>query len=124
MSSQLNSFSRLPPALIVSQSALCMLPPRATTDAARLSACPPFAWRSHMLYIDIPTRVSYEMNCYFTHGRSVAAIGFNVETIEYRNAEICIWDVGGESACLPAWRLASNPFSFQPESRSRENVLT
>ena len=63
-----------------------------------------------------------------TVGRSVAAIGFNVETIEYRNAEICIWDVGGESACLPAclpvWRLASNPFSFQPESRSRENVLT
>jgi hypothetical protein len=48
---QLNSFSRLPPALIVSQSALCMLPPRATTDAARLSACPPFAWRSHMLYV-------------------------------------------------------------------------
>ena len=109
---QLNSFSRLPPALIVSQSALCMLPPRATTDAARLSACPPFAWRSHMLYVP-GTRVSYEMNCYFTHGRSVAAIGFNVETIEYRNAEICIWDVGGESACLPAclpvWRLASNP---------------
>jgi len=37
-----------------------------------------------------------------TVGWSVAAIGFNVETIEYRNAEICIWDVGGESACLPA----------------------
>ena len=44
-----------------------------------------------------------------TVGRSVAAIGFNVETIEYRNAEICIWDVGGESGGSRPTRLDSNP---------------
>ncbi|XP_053340135.1 ADP-ribosylation factor 4-like isoform X1 [Clarias gariepinus] len=31
-------------------------------------------------------------------------IGFNVETVEYKNSSFTVWDVGGQSALRPLWR--------------------
>ncbi|KAF5899209.1 ADP-ribosylation factor 4-like [Clarias magur] len=31
-------------------------------------------------------------------------IGFNVETVEYKNISFTVWDVGGQSALRPLWR--------------------
>jgi GTPase SAR1 family protein len=30
-------------------------------------------------------------------------IGFNVETIRYKNYECCIWDIGGQDKIRPLW---------------------
>jgi len=33
-----------------------------------------------------------------------AAIGFNVETVEYKNIQLQVWDLGGQSSIRPYWR--------------------
>jgi ADP-ribosylation factor 1/2 len=35
---------------------------------------------------------------------SVPTIGFNVETVEYRNISFTVWDVGGQNKIRPLWR--------------------
>ncbi|XP_037079975.1 ADP-ribosylation factor 5-like [Pollicipes pollicipes] len=34
---------------------------------------------------------------------TIPTIGFNVETIEYRNISFTVWDVGGQSILRPLW---------------------
>ena len=34
----------------------------------------------------------------------IPTIGFNVETIEYKNHSVTMWDVGGQDAIRPLWR--------------------
>ncbi|TFY78635.1 hypothetical protein EWM64_g5377 [Hericium alpestre] len=33
-----------------------------------------------------------------------AAIGFNVETVQYKNIKFQVWDLGGQSSIRPYWR--------------------
>jgi len=35
---------------------------------------------------------------------SIPTIGFNVETIEYKNLKMTMWDVGGQHRIRPLWR--------------------
>ena len=35
---------------------------------------------------------------------SVAAIGFNVETVSYKNIKFQVWDLGGQTSIRPYWR--------------------
>lgn len=35
---------------------------------------------------------------------SVAPVGFNVETVEYKNISFTVWDVGGQDKIRPLWR--------------------
>ncbi|DAZ94481.1 TPA: hypothetical protein N0F65_003415 [Lagenidium giganteum] len=35
---------------------------------------------------------------------TIPTIGFNVETIEYKNIEFTAWDVGGQSKLRPLWK--------------------
>ncbi|KAI7845257.1 hypothetical protein COHA_001299 [Chlorella ohadii] len=35
---------------------------------------------------------------------TVPTIGFNVETIEYKNLRLTVWDVGGQHQIRPLWR--------------------
>ena len=35
---------------------------------------------------------------------SLPTIGFNVETIEYKNIKMTVWDVGGQDKIRPLWR--------------------
>eukprot|EP00267_Zea_mays_P053677 XP_020406844.1 uncharacterized protein LOC100191298 isoform X2 [Zea mays] len=34
----------------------------------------------------------------------VAAIGFNVETVQYNNIKFQVWDLGGQTSIRPYWR--------------------
>lgn len=31
-------------------------------------------------------------------------VGFNVETVEYKNINFTVWDVGGQDKIRPLWR--------------------
>lgn len=47
---------------------------------------------------------------------TIPTIGFNVETVEYKNISFTVWDVGGQDKIRPLWRHC--------ESRSRcKNAL-
>jgi ADP-ribosylation factor protein 1 len=35
---------------------------------------------------------------------TIPTIGFNVETIEFQNLSITVWDVGGQGVIRPLWR--------------------
>jgi GTPase SAR1 family protein len=36
--------------------------------------------------------------------RLLWTIGFNVETVEYKNISFTVWDVGGQDKIRPLWR--------------------
>ena len=35
---------------------------------------------------------------------TIPTIGFNVETVEYKNIKFTVWDVGGQDRIRPLWR--------------------
>ena len=35
---------------------------------------------------------------------TVPTIGFNVETVEYKNINFTVWDIGGQDRIRPLWR--------------------
>ncbi|BHF77376.1 hypothetical protein SprV_0602048100 [Sparganum proliferum] len=35
---------------------------------------------------------------------TIPTIGFNVETVEYKNIEFTVWDIGGQTTIRPLWR--------------------
>ena len=35
---------------------------------------------------------------------TIPTIGFNVETVEYKNINFTVWDVGGQDRIRPLWR--------------------
>ena len=40
-----------------------------------------------------------DQNLYFVY-----FTGFNVETVEYKNVKLTIWDVGGQNKIRPLWK--------------------
>ena len=36
--------------------------------------------------------------------QSIPTIGFNVETIEFKNCKLNVWDVGGQDKIRPMWK--------------------
>ncbi|XVF01318.1 hypothetical protein REPUB_Repub04eG0077600 [Reevesia pubescens] len=52
-------------------------------------------------------------------------IGFNVETIEYKNICFDVWDIGGQSKIRPLWKhyfLNSQAIIFVVDSSDRERI--
>ena len=49
---------------------------------------------------------------------TIPTIGFNVETVEYKNISFTVWDVGGQDKIRPLWR-----HYFQVRSQRVEFVL-
>ena len=49
---------------------------------------------------------------------TIPTIGFNVETVEYKNISFTVWDVGGQDKIRPLWR-----HYFQVRSQHVEFVL-
>ena len=49
---------------------------------------------------------------------TIPTIGFNVETVEYKNISFTVWDVGGQDKIRPLWR-----HYFQVKSLRVESVL-
>lgn len=43
-------------------------------------------------------------NVRYNYYRISVCIGFNVETVEYKNISFTVWDVGGQDKIRPLWR--------------------
>ncbi|CAB4290579.1 unnamed protein product [Prunus armeniaca] len=56
---------------------------------------------------------------------TIPTIGFNVETIEYKNITFTVWDVGGQDKIRPLWRHYSQNTQgliFVVDSNDRERI--
>mmetsp|Transcript_31919 Transcript_31919/g.54985 ORF Transcript_31919/g.54985 Transcript_31919/m.54985 type:complete len:192 (-) Transcript_31919:40-615(-) len=56
---------------------------------------------------------------------TMPTIGFNVETVNYRNINFTIWDIGGQDKLRPLWRHyfhGSNAVIFVVDSSDRERL--
>ncbi|KAF6216230.1 hypothetical protein GE061_000570 [Apolygus lucorum] len=56
---------------------------------------------------------------------TIPTIGFNVETVEYRNISFTVWDVGGQSKIRPLWRhyfQNTQGLIFVIDSNDRERI--
>lgn len=54
-----------------------------------------------------------------------SSIGFNVETVEYKNIQFTVWDVGGQDKIRPLWRhyfQNTQGIIFVVDSNDRERV--
>ncbi|XP_072315352.1 ADP-ribosylation factor 4-like [Eucyclogobius newberryi] len=52
-------------------------------------------------------------------------IGFNVETVEYRNINFTVWDVGGQTVIRPLWRhyfTSTQALIFVVDSNDPERI--
>ena len=53
----------------------------------------------HVLYFCAGELKMKDQNLYFVY-----FTGFNVETVEYKNVKLTIWDVGGQNKIRPLWK--------------------
>merc|ERR1712040_31199 len=56
---------------------------------------------------------------------TIPTIGFNVETVEYKNISFTVWDVGGQDRIRPLWRhyfLGAQGVIFIVDSNDRDRV--
>lgn len=56
---------------------------------------------------------------------TIPTIGFNVETVEYKNISFTVWDVGGQDKIRPLWRhyfQNTQGVIFVVDSNDRERV--
>ena len=52
--------------------------------------------------------------------------GFNVETVEYRNIQFTVWDVGGQDKIRPLWRhyfQNTQGIIFVVDSNDRDRIV-
>ncbi|KAK4527817.1 hypothetical protein GAYE_SCF45G5748 [Galdieria yellowstonensis] len=57
---------------------------------------------------------------------TVPTIGFNVETVAYKNINFTVWDVGGQDKIRPLWRhyfQNTQALIFVVDSNDRERIL-
>ncbi|CAH0381798.1 unnamed protein product [Bemisia tabaci] len=56
---------------------------------------------------------------------TIPTIGFNVETVEYKNISFTVWDVGGQDRIRPLWRhyfQNTEGLIFVVDSNDRERI--
>ncbi|CAI5464151.1 unnamed protein product [Closterium sp. Yama58-4] len=56
---------------------------------------------------------------------TIPTIGFNVETVEYKNISFTVWDVGGQDRIRPLWKhyfQHTNGLIFVVDSNDRDRV--
>jgi len=56
---------------------------------------------------------------------TIPTIGFNVETVEYKNISFTVWDVGGQDKIRPLWRhyfANTQGLIFVVDSNDRERI--
>jgi hypothetical protein len=59
---------------------------------------------------------------------TIPTVGFNVETVTYKNVKFNVWDVGGQDKIRPLWRhyytgtqaSVQYPFGLYLKTRERE----
>merc|ERR1711937_77111 len=56
---------------------------------------------------------------------TIPTIGFNVETVEYKNIKFTVWDIGGQDRIRKLWRhyyLGTHGIIFVVDSNDRDRV--
>merc|ERR1712061_378337 len=56
---------------------------------------------------------------------TIPTIGFNVETVEYKNISFMVWDIGGQDKIRKLWRhyySGTNGVIFVVDSSDRERI--
>jgi len=59
-------------------------------------------------------------------GADICVVGFNVETVEYKNIQFTVWDVGGQDKIRPLWRhyfQNTQGIIFVVDSNDRDRVV-
>ena len=57
---------------------------------------------------------------------TIPTIGFNVETVKYKNISFTVWDVGGQDKIRPLWRFYfqnTHGIIFVVDSNDRERIV-
>ena len=57
---------------------------------------------------------------------TLPTIGFNVETVEYKNLQFTVWDIGGQDRIRALWRLyyqETDAIIFVIDSHDKERIL-
>jgi len=57
---------------------------------------------------------------------TIPTIGFNVETVEYKNISFTVWDVGGQDKIRPLWRhyfTNTQGLIFVVDSNDKERIV-
>ncbi|KAJ6850398.1 ADP-ribosylation factor 2-like [Iris pallida] len=57
---------------------------------------------------------------------TIPTIGFNVETVDYKNVSFTVWDVGGQDKIRPLWRhyfQNTQGLIFVVDSNDKERIL-
>ncbi|KAL3098627.1 hypothetical protein niasHS_000414 [Heterodera schachtii] len=57
--------------------------------------------------------------------KSIPTVGFNVETVMYRNIKFSVWDVGGQEKIRPLWRhyyVGTQALIFVVDSADRDRI--
>ncbi|KAF6146328.1 hypothetical protein GIB67_040773 [Kingdonia uniflora] len=57
---------------------------------------------------------------------TIPTIGFNVETVEYKNISFTVWDVGGQDKICPLWRYYfqnTQGLIFVVDNNDRDQVV-
>ncbi|KAJ6257235.1 LOW QUALITY PROTEIN: ADP-ribosylation factor [Drechslerella dactyloides] len=93
--------------------------------AARVSLCTPVGSEDpHRFDAAGKTTILYKLKL----GEivtTIPTIGFNVETVEYKNISFTVWDVGGQDKIRPLWRhyfQNTQGIIFVVDSNDRERV--
>jgi hypothetical protein len=54
---------------------------------------------------------------------TIPTVGFNVETVTYKNTKFNVWDVGGQDKIRPLWRHYFSGMPFQTRKmRMKEQI--
>ena len=64
--------------------------------------------------------------CNTLQGSDIFTLGFNVETVEYKNIQFTVWDVGGQDKIRPLWRhyfQNTQGIIFVVDSNDRDRVV-
>jgi len=57
---------------------------------------------------------------------TIPTIGFNVETVQYKNISFTVWDVGGQDKIRPLWRhyyAGTDGLIFVIDSNDKDRIL-
>ena len=58
---------------------------------------------------------------------TIPTIGFNVETLQYKNIKFQVWDLGGQTSIRPYWRCYypnTDAIIFVVDSSDKERMVT
>jgi small GTP-binding protein len=91
---------------------------------------PPFSTSSSLVKSSPPSPPSVRRDLPHNCNRDNALIsrltGFNVETVEYKNIQFTVWDVGGQDKIRPLWRhyfQNTQGIIFVVDSNDRDRVV-